>query len=151
MPKDETTETSKSSGIRRWFEVPGPVRQLFDRFPLVTYPANQLPGRSPDRRNEHALYIFTTRAGARYGEPSFNPSCLKWQVCGAIGQLALPTLAHNQLGISQIRIRQIPYGPFEQSLSPHRSSAFSLTCRFRDRVITRDWQHHTFQQASEMG
>ncbi|MCJ1366817.1 hypothetical protein MMC16_005947 [Acarospora aff. strigata] len=65
--------------VREIFQVPGPVRQLFDKFPLITYPANELPQRSSGRGEEHALYLFTTRKGSKTGEPSFNPSCLKWQ------------------------------------------------------------------------
>jgi metaxin len=60
--------------------VPAPIKQLFDRFPLLSYPANELPLRAPRHRSEHVLYVFATEGGARRGEPSFNPSCLKWQV-----------------------------------------------------------------------
>lgn len=78
---ESASQPSAYSGIRKIFEVPGPVRQLFDKFPLITYPANELPQRTPQRRGEHSLYIFTTWEGAQDGEPSFNPTCLKWQVC----------------------------------------------------------------------
>lgn len=65
---------------RSIFTVPAPVKQLFDRFPLLTYPANELPQRTPRDRNAHVLYVFTTDKEALRGAPSYNPACLKWQV-----------------------------------------------------------------------
>lgn len=62
------------------FSVPAPIKQLFDQFPLLTYPANELPHRTPQHRNAHVLYIFTTDEDALLGAPSYNPACLKWQV-----------------------------------------------------------------------
>lgn len=62
------------------FAVPVPIKQLFDRFPLLTYPANDLPQRAPRTRNAHVLYVFSTKQDALTGAPSFNPACLKWQV-----------------------------------------------------------------------
>ncbi|KAF2703469.1 hypothetical protein K504DRAFT_392321 [Pleomassaria siparia CBS 279.74] len=59
------------------FAVPAPIRQLFDKFPLLTYPSNDLPHRT--RRNGHVLYVFATEDGAAAGAPSYNPACLKWQ------------------------------------------------------------------------
>ncbi|KAF2276352.1 uncharacterized protein EI97DRAFT_467062 [Westerdykella ornata] len=61
------------------FAVPAPIKRLFDKFPLRTYPANELPLRAPRHRDENVLYVFTTDEGVRNGAPSFNPSCLKWQ------------------------------------------------------------------------
>lgn len=63
------------------FDVPAPLRELFTRFPLYTYDANELPLNAPTRRTEHSLHIFSTTDDAAKGRPSFNPSCLKWQVC----------------------------------------------------------------------
>ena len=82
--------------------IPRPLKKLFDRFPLVSYPPNELPMRAPlDRRrlyksrsrqyevygreslieeDRHKLYVFTSEKGAEQGWPSFNPGCLKWQV-----------------------------------------------------------------------
>ena len=65
---------------RSIFAVPTPIKQLFDRFPLITYPANELPLRAPKNRNAHTLYIYTTDKEARVGAPSYNPACLRWQV-----------------------------------------------------------------------
>ncbi|KAF2126615.1 hypothetical protein P153DRAFT_297698 [Dothidotthia symphoricarpi CBS 119687] len=64
---------------RSIFTVPEPIKQLFDRFPLLTYPANELPQRAPQNRNAHILHVFTTDREALKGAPSFNPACLKWQ------------------------------------------------------------------------
>ncbi|KAL1969416.1 hypothetical protein VTN77DRAFT_8854 [Rasamsonia byssochlamydoides] len=65
---------------RHLFSVPAPIKRIFDRFPLITYQANDLPGSSsygnPDRNR---LFVFIDAAGARRGAPSFNPQCLRWQ------------------------------------------------------------------------
>jgi hypothetical protein len=62
------------------FSVPTPIKQLFDQFPLLTYPVNDLPQRAPRHRDAHVLHVFTTDEGAIHGAPSYNPACLKWQV-----------------------------------------------------------------------
>ena len=69
--------SSSSSG---WFKVPTILARLFKRFPLLTYPPNELPARSPRLRDLPALYVFISEEDALRGLPSFNPSCLKWQV-----------------------------------------------------------------------
>lgn len=88
-PKDEDPDATprpkqqpppKRSALSSITTVPAPVKRLFNKFPLVTYPANDLPVRAPRQRQRPQLYIFTTEHGARNAEPSFNPSCLKWQV-----------------------------------------------------------------------
>jgi metaxin len=63
-----------------FFDVPAPIKQLFDKFPLLSYPVNDLPHRAPRHRNTNVLYLFTTEEGASEGAPSYNPACLKWQV-----------------------------------------------------------------------
>lgn len=65
---------------RSIFAVPAPIKQLFDKFPLLTYPTNELPQRAPRNRNAHVLYVFATQGEALEGAPSYNPACLKWQV-----------------------------------------------------------------------
>ncbi|KAF1830085.1 hypothetical protein BDW02DRAFT_592159 [Decorospora gaudefroyi] len=82
----QTDESSKNAPANRQpapsrsiFSVPVPIKQLFDRFPLLTYPVNDVPQRAPRHRNAHVLYVFTTAEGARDGAPSYNPACLKWQ------------------------------------------------------------------------
>ena len=83
---DLSSEGSKSSQRpprveqKPWLTTPAPIKRLFDNFPLLTYPSNNLPAQAGISDNEHVLYIFTTPEGARTGCPSFNPSCLKWQV-----------------------------------------------------------------------
>ncbi|KAF2224923.1 hypothetical protein BDZ85DRAFT_194735 [Elsinoe ampelina] len=91
MPNDDTstTETGSSRPVQvsrkshgSWtdiFALPRPLRELFSKFPLITYAANELPSRSPKHQDKHALYIFATPEGAKNNEPSYNPTCLKWQ------------------------------------------------------------------------
>lgn len=73
------TPSSKRSNGYSIFEVPAPLKRIFDRFPLVVYLENDAPLRAPSRRDAHILHIFTTDRDARSGRPSFNPACLKWQ------------------------------------------------------------------------
>lgn len=65
--------------------IPGPVKRLFDQVPIITYPSNELPknqiAESKKSENLPNLYIFSTEEGAAAGRPSYNPGCLKWQVC----------------------------------------------------------------------
>lgn len=79
-PQPESTSSAGPSAVRDFFTVPAPIKRLFDRFPLTTYPPNDLPLRSPSRRHENQLYVFSDAKSARHGRPSFNPQCLKWQV-----------------------------------------------------------------------
>jgi len=94
MPDDDTTpvnatdtsnrhvSSNKGSASRSWrdlFAIPPPVKRVFDKVPLVTYEANDLPARAPRDRGENVLYVFTTEDDAQNGRPSFNPSCLRWQ------------------------------------------------------------------------
>ncbi|KAI0451065.1 putative mitochondrial outer membrane protein [Xylaria acuta] len=62
-----------------WFTIPAPLARLFKKFPLLTYPPNELPARSPDTRDVPTLYVFISDEDALEGLPSFNPSCLRWQ------------------------------------------------------------------------
>ncbi|KAI2630077.1 putative mitochondrial outer membrane protein [Xylaria nigripes] len=62
-----------------WFTIPAVLARLFKKFPLLTYPPNELPTRSPDLRDVPTLYVFISDEDALEGLPSFNPSCLKWQ------------------------------------------------------------------------
>ncbi|KEZ38588.1 Uncharacterized protein SAPIO_CDS10579 [Scedosporium apiospermum] len=62
------------------FAVPEPIRRLFKRFPLRTYPENGLPVRCAIAPKEvPVLFVFADDEAARAGAPSFNPTCLKWQ------------------------------------------------------------------------
>ena len=81
--KQKTVDPSSSASSPSssgWFKIPAPLARLFNRFPLLTYPPNELPVRSPTQRNLPALYVFISEEDALRGLPSFNPSCLKWQV-----------------------------------------------------------------------
>ncbi|KAH8881613.1 hypothetical protein GQ53DRAFT_496258 [Thozetella sp. PMI_491] len=60
--------------------IPGFLQRLFDAFPLITYPPNELPARSPALSREPTLYVFARDQDEHLGFPSFNPSCLKWQL-----------------------------------------------------------------------
>ncbi|KAI8633856.1 putative mitochondrial outer membrane protein [Xylariaceae sp. FL1651] len=68
-----------AQGSSGWFTIPAPLARLFKTFPLLTYPPNELPARSPDSRDVPTLYIFISDEDALKGLPSFNPSCLRWQ------------------------------------------------------------------------
>ena len=62
---------------KTWFEIPAPLRRIFDKFPLTTYSSNRLPQRAPTEQDSHILYVFKD---PNYDdELSCNPSCLKWQ------------------------------------------------------------------------
>ncbi|KAF4217467.1 hypothetical protein CNMCM8980_006052 [Aspergillus fumigatiaffinis] len=75
----QASEDTPSSRVRDFFSVPAPIKRIFDRFPLVTYPSNGLPHHSGIARRGNRLFVFTDPASARRGRPSFNPQCLKWQ------------------------------------------------------------------------
>lgn len=77
---------------RSLFSIPTPMKQLFDRFPIFSYSANELPQRAPRKRDAHTLYVFTTDRGVEQGAPSFNPGCLKWQVGAEISVASSPLL-----------------------------------------------------------
>ncbi|KAJ5578300.1 uncharacterized protein N7459_007264 [Penicillium hispanicum] len=79
MPPKGSEGPQPDNNARSFFTVPAPIKQLFDKFPLTTYPSNELPQRSPIRRHENQLFVFSDASGARRGRPSFNPQCLKWQ------------------------------------------------------------------------
>ncbi|KAI1745069.1 hypothetical protein F4680DRAFT_174180 [Xylaria scruposa] len=80
-----TTEGSKlrpraqDSASSGWFTIPAPLARLFKKFPLLTYPPNELPARSPEIKDVPTLYVFISDEDALAGLPSFNPTCLKWQ------------------------------------------------------------------------
>ncbi|XXH03735.1 hypothetical protein Hte_010141 [Hypoxylon texense] len=75
-PRAPNARPNTTSG---WLAIPAPLARLFKRFPLLTYPPNELPARSPSARDVATLYVFISDRDALNGLPSFNPSCLKWQ------------------------------------------------------------------------
>lgn len=76
----ETTWRQSTTRVRDLFALPTPVKRVFDSFPMVTYAPNSLPTRAPRRAKKDRLYVFISEEDAKAGRPSFNPSCLKWQV-----------------------------------------------------------------------
>ena len=77
-----SSPTEPSSGwYSNIFSIPAPVKMLFDKVPMVVYAPNELPQRAPRSARVPSLYVFSTVTDAAAGMPSFNPSCLKWQVC----------------------------------------------------------------------
>ncbi|KAI9826441.1 MAG: hypothetical protein M1826_006650 [Phylliscum demangeonii] len=110
-PRDgsSSTSTSRSSASHSrprqaaWLAIPPPLKRLFDRFPLVTYAANSAPWRSAAAVAATTtapgalvrLYVFSTAADARAGQPSFNPGCLKWQTFLKFRAVAFATVASN--------------------------------------------------------
>ncbi|KAL8714949.1 MAG: hypothetical protein Q9225_006490 [Loekoesia sp. 1 TL-2023] len=84
MPQDGPEGSNKNKAPPKtspspWLTTPKPVKRLFDKFPLVTYPSNNLPRRKPIERGRNTLYIFARAGDQRNSVLSFNPSCLKWQ------------------------------------------------------------------------
>lgn len=67
---------------RKWIQIPRPLQKLFDTFPLLAYDVNALPARAQSATSGDlpTLYVFSSEEDALLGAPSFNPSCLKWQV-----------------------------------------------------------------------
>ena len=78
-PPSRPSSPTAPSNARNYFEIPAPIKRVFNRFPLVTYPANELPLRAPRARTRHGLYVFKVKGSSPEGA-SCNPSCLKWQV-----------------------------------------------------------------------
>lgn len=68
---------------KKLFGVPAPVKQIFDKFPLTTYEAEDIPGniQTSGSSGRNRLFVFIDSKQAATGAPSFNPQCLKWQVC----------------------------------------------------------------------
>ncbi|KAK8232151.1 hypothetical protein HDK90DRAFT_489348 [Phyllosticta capitalensis] len=90
------SEEPKSRNIfSRLATVPRPIKVLFDKFPLVTYPACELPSRAPQNRDQHALYIFLNENGALDGGASYNPACLKWQAYLKFSSIDFHTVASS--------------------------------------------------------
>jgi len=72
----------QASRVRNLFSIPAPVKRLFDKVPVLVYPPNELPRRTPRSTKLASLYVFIGDEDAAAGRPSFNPGCLKWQVSG---------------------------------------------------------------------
>lgn len=107
--------------------IPGPLQRLFDHFPLATYPANELPARSPRPSSLPTLYIFASEEDAARGNPSFNPSCLKWQV-RLPSFLPVSILAINHTRQTLLRLSRLPHltSPSTNHASPTGTLPFLL-------------------------
>ncbi|KAI9693778.1 MAG: hypothetical protein M1822_003049 [Bathelium mastoideum] len=58
-PKNSQPDASTSrSASHNLFRIPAPIKRIFNRFPLLSYPANELPLRAPRARTQHALYTY---------------------------------------------------------------------------------------------
>ncbi|PGH13907.1 hypothetical protein AJ79_03322 [Helicocarpus griseus UAMH5409] len=99
MPEEDNAAGSQPQAAPRFPSrlpsVPAPIKHVFDKFPLHTYPPNDIPRRLPSHADEHTLYIFTSSRGARQGAPSYNPQCLKWQAYLKFVGIPFETVASN--------------------------------------------------------
>jgi len=87
-----------NSTRRDWkdvFTVPAVIKQVFAKFHLSTYSPNALPARSPQHRDQHTLYTWTTTEDASASNASFNPTCLKWQTYLLFNNVPFRTQASN--------------------------------------------------------
>jgi metaxin len=75
-----TPAANAPNSVRSIFDVPPPLKRIFDHFPVKEYEPNDLPVRAPTGRHVHQLHVFIDDDGARRGKCSWNPGCLKWQV-----------------------------------------------------------------------
>jgi len=87
-----STFQRQSRKVTDLFAIPAPVKKLFDLVPITTYAPNPLPPRGPTSIKIPSLYVFTTESDAAAGRPSFNPTCLKWQVSKADEQAIFPPM-----------------------------------------------------------
>ncbi|KAJ9659944.1 hypothetical protein H2198_002834 [Neophaeococcomyces mojaviensis] len=96
---DGATQTKRSVTTPRiqksWFELPAPIRQLFDTFPLITYDENLLPQRTSIPRTQTTLHIFTPGDQANRTRLSPNPACLRWQAYLLINKLPFSIVSAN--------------------------------------------------------
>lgn len=121
-PRKDATKSRESAQKRGFFSIPPALKEIFDRYPLVVYEANELPIRAPKRRGDNLLYIFTTERDARYGRASFNPACLKWQVSRSVqSQACPPTLMQTVVDVPEVHWRPFPSPVIKQS-------RFSVRC-----------------------
>ena len=82
LPSSTSSSSFKrqANRVRNLFSIPAPVKRLFDKVPVLTYPPNELPQRTHSPTKLPSLYVFIRDEDAAAGRPSFNPGCLKWQV-----------------------------------------------------------------------
>ncbi|KAI1806841.1 hypothetical protein F4811DRAFT_509567 [Daldinia bambusicola] len=140
--KTPSASSPKPHGASGWLAIPAPLARLFKRFPLLTYPPNELPIRSPRARDIATLYVFISDQDALNGLPSFNPSCLKWQTFLKLAGVdfrvipsnnhasptgALPFLIPPSSPNSFVAPRPIPSNKLEQYTAENGTRKFSET------------------------
>lgn len=129
----QTPFSRQTSRVRDFFSVPAPVKTLFNSVPILTYPPNDLPQRALKPTRVPILYVFSTKEDAAAGRPSFNPSCLKWQV-GRDETATKGGIWLIAIGIFEYSRNQSPSSFIEQSCLSIRLSAISPPCqRFVER------------------
>lgn len=141
-PGAPARQRSQQPTSRSIFDVPAPIKQLFDKFPLLTYPINHLPQRAPQHRNSPVLHIFTTREGASRGVPSYNPACLKWQVRTHGNSYSL-SYTHTTTDIPQVFQYQFPSQRVVQPCVSKWRSSIPPSCAARHpqaRTASTVWQ-----------
>ena len=109
-PLSDPPSSPSTRQTRSILAMPSPLKRVFDRVPLITYPEDGLPSRSvsvprkAERADIHAFYDAHVREKSAAGKgereealhaffswadssedrspkvASFNPGCLKWQV-----------------------------------------------------------------------
>lgn len=138
MPRDANTASQGKSQPRprkepkavSWpcFTTPQPIKRLFDKFPLYTYPHNELPERTAQHRDQNALYVFTTDDGTRRGLPSYNPGCLKWQV-GISPSLVLGQVANDFWARHILDLEISPLSQYHRITMHRQMELFHSFCR----------------------
>lgn len=119
MTEAQPTSAQQGSSSSWISPIPRPLQRVFDSVPLVIYPANDLPSRSPtdhpDDSSLPTLHVFTTARDAARGWPSFNPSCLKWQAylrfAGVPHRLAPSTNHASPTGSLPFLLPPLPSAP----------------------------------------
>ncbi|KAJ2901250.1 hypothetical protein MKZ38_002114 [Zalerion maritima] len=117
-------ESPRRTGSSSIFTIPSPLRQLFSHFPLVTYAASELPVRCPDEesRTKNTLHVFSSPTDAPRGLPSYNPTCLKWQVFLRLAGIEFETVASNNhaspTGVLPFLLPRAPTAAIEAAREP---------------------------------
>ncbi|KAF2666957.1 hypothetical protein BT63DRAFT_457915 [Microthyrium microscopicum] len=108
-----------------FFAVPRPIKRIFDRFPLLTYPANRLPERVQRVKSAdgHALFIWCAPEDASENRASFNPACLRWQAFLKSQNLQFHTVSSSNHASTNERLPFLVVNP--SCSSPFKSNIVS--------------------------
>lgn len=120
VPSKQTSFQQKTAKVKDLFSIPAPVKALFDTVPVLTYPPNNLPQRAPKPARIPSLYVFIDEKDAAAGRPSYNPSCLKWQVRKAKINTSMERFLILFVGIPEHSRHKPPSSPLQQPRLPHR-------------------------------